>query len=122
MKAKLLVSNLMVLKNTRPLAHDHRAIVWVKNTHMDFKNTRKDSSGFDTCVLDFYALELSFRIFRNSGGQMIEDNELTTQYSALLNALIYDLLPVFKRYNLICGIYYGTKYILDQGLKPSYLK
>ncbi len=120
-KALIFRRNLTFLKDKMRITSDIFPVMLPGNMFMNFKDTGKDGNGNDTCTWNFEALEFKFTIMRNESNDATIDEEASAEYNILLNAFIYDLLPVFKRYNLISAIYFGTKYILDQGLRPAYM-
>jgi hypothetical protein len=66
-----------------------------------------------------YHTGLAFEVWQPHTQEHAMNRELTIEYSNLFGNLLYGLLPVFDRYNILLTMFHGMHQIKHAGLKPS---
>lgn len=118
-KAFSLVENLKNLKAQKPFLNGDTFFIRGMNFQSGLTDVGKDVDGNDVCKLTFLGMGLAFEVWRSDGEESKFDEQFTMKYSHLFGNLLYDLLPVFTRYNLLMNMYCGLCQIKEAGLKPS---
>jgi hypothetical protein len=118
-RAFSLIENLKNLKARGAFTKEDHFYIRPANFDTELCDVGKDEQGNDVCTLKFYGTGLAFEVRKPNERNREFNEEFTIEYSNLFGNLLYGLLPVFDRYNILLTMFYGMHQIKNAGLKPS---
>jgi hypothetical protein len=114
-----LIENLKNLKAREAFTSKDQLYIRPANFDTELCDVDTDKHGNDICTLKFYGTGLAFEVWKPDDDQHVIHEQFTNEYSTLFGNLLYGLLPVFDRYNILLTMFYGMHQIKDAGLNPS---